>query len=132
MSEITTSDAVRDLMAMDAEVVPARMIAPVLKMSESVLIHRVKSGQWNEDALGRVVVSGNRVKFFRKDFLQKCGFIDPDPEEVTIKQLLSDIRDELKRMNKLTLAGMDLRQRMSLELMNDDEKKTASAATPAE
>ena len=118
MSEITTSDAVRDLMAMDAEVVPARMIAPVLKMSESVLIHRVKSGQWNEDALGRVVVSGNRVKFFRKDFLQKCGFIDLDPEYPPTEKMLQQIWEAL----------MDIR----ILLKAIANEKTASAATPAE
>ena len=91
MSEITMSDAVRDLMAMDAEVVPARMIAPVLKMSESVLIHRVKSGEWDQDTLGKYVISGNRVKFFRKDFLIKCGFMEPEPEGPTMEQLLTEI-----------------------------------------
>lgn len=91
MSEITMSDAVRDLMAMDAEVVPARMIAPVLKMSESVLIHRVKSGEWDPDILGKYVISGNRVKFLRKDFLIKCGFMKPEPEGPTMEQLLTEI-----------------------------------------
>jgi len=89
MSEITMSDAVRDLIAMDAEVVPARMIAPVLKMSESVLIHRVKSGEWDPDILGKYVISGNRVKFFRKDFLVKCGFMEPEKEEDPMHEALT-------------------------------------------
>ena len=89
MSEITMSDAVRDLMAMDAEVVPARMIAPVLKISESVLIHRVKNGEWDQDAMGKVVFSGNRVKFLRKDFLVKCGFMEPEKEEDPMHEALT-------------------------------------------
>ena len=95
------NDAVLRLMAMTDEVVPARLIAPVLKMSESILIHRVKTGQWNEDALGKVVISGNRVKFFRKDFLQKCGFIEPEPEEPTERQLLMRIIELLTDLNML-------------------------------
>ena len=95
------NDAVQRLMEMTDEVVPARLIAPVLKMSESILIHRVKTGQWNEDALGKVVISGNRVKFFRKDFLHKCGFIEPEPEEPTERQLLMRIIELLTDLNML-------------------------------
>lgn len=98
------NDAVQRLMEMTDEVVPARLIAPVLKMSESILIHRVKTGQWNEDTLGKVVISGNRVKFFRKDFLQKCGFLQPEPEEPTERQLLMRIIELLMDMNMLLAA----------------------------
>ena len=118
------SEAVRHLMAMTDETVSAKYIAPIVKMSESVIVKYAKDGTWN---LCRYVVSGNRVKFFRRDFLEKCGFVEPEPEEVTVKQLLAEIRDELKRMNKLTLAGMDLRQRLSLEFMNEDEQETATS-----
>ena len=101
MKDMMMSDAVQHLMVMTDEVVPARLIAPVLKMSESILIHRVKTGQWNEDTLGKVVISGNRVKFFRKDFLQKCGFIEPEPEEPTERQLLMRIIELLTDLNML-------------------------------
>ena len=108
MSEITMSDAIRDLMAMDAEVVPARMIAPVLKMSESVLIHRVKNGEWDQDAMGKVVISGNRVKFFRKDFLVKCGFLKPEPEGPTAEDLLFRI---IELLTDLSWMIADIRNR---------------------
>ena len=38
MSGPEMSDAVRNLMAIDAEVVSAKYIAPILKMSESVIV----------------------------------------------------------------------------------------------
>ena len=91
----TITEPVRNLMAMNSEVVSAKYIAPILHMSESVLIHRVKSGQWDQERLGKVVVSGNRVKFFRKDFLQKVGFLEPDPPEQSVQQLLETIVDQL-------------------------------------
>ena len=120
------NDAVQRLMAMTDEVVPARLIAPVLKMSESILIHRVKTGQWNEDTLGKVVISGNRVKFFRKDFLQKCGFIEPEPEK-------EDPTDEILKMLGNLLEGQSTIMRALQLILNDQmNEKTASAATLTE
>jgi len=94
--EIT--DAVRNLLAMTDEVVPAKYIAPIVRMSESVIIKYAKEGTWDQEHLGKYVVSGNRVKFFRKDFLQKCGFIEPDPEEKTAEQILMEMLEEVKAM----------------------------------
>lgn len=79
-----TADVQR-LIDMDVEVVSAKHIAPIVKMNESVIIHYAKTGQWN---LCKYVISGDRVKFFRKDFLQQCGFIDPEPEEPTEKEVI--------------------------------------------
>lgn len=100
MSEL--SPAVRNLMAMRDEVVSARHIAPVLKMSESVLVYRVKNGQWDQEQLGKVVVSGNRVKFFREDFLRKCGFLPPEKPERTTEDMLAEVI-ELIRVQNLML-----------------------------
>ena len=77
------TEAVRHLMAMPDEVVSAKYIAPILHMNPDVIIRYAKDGTWDADRLGNFIVSGDRVKFFRKDFLQKCGFMDPDPEEPT-------------------------------------------------
>ena len=127
------TDAVRTLMAMNAEVVPAKYIAPVLKMSESVLIHRVKSGEWDQDALGKYVISGHRVKFFRKDFLQKCGFVSADKPERTAEQLLKEISDRLDILTKAVICLQDARQReLFLRLVDELDKKTASVAAPAD
>lgn len=93
----TITEPVRHLMAMTDEVVSAKYIAPIVKMSESVIIHYAKTGQWN---LCRYVESGNRVKFFRKDFLQKCGFLEPEPEERTVEQLLTEMLEEVRAMRE--------------------------------
>ena len=89
------SEAVRHLMAMTDETVSAKYISPIVKMSESVIIKYAKDGTWN---LCRYVVSGNRVKFFRRDFLQQCGFVDPEPEEKTAEQLLMEMLEEVRAM----------------------------------
>ena len=68
------SDAVRELMAMTDDVVPAKCIAPIIGMSVSRMIGYAKSGKWDRSVCN-YVVSGNRVKFFRIDFLRKGGWI---------------------------------------------------------
>ena len=68
------SDAVLRLMMMQDEVVPAAAIAPVLQMRPDVMIRKAKDGTWDRGVCN-YVVSGNRVKFFRIDFLRKGGWI---------------------------------------------------------
>lgn len=126
----TITEPVRQLMAMDCEVVSAKYIAPVVKMSESVIIHRVKSGEWDPEMLGKYVISGNRVKFFRKDFLQKCGFIEPDMPERTVVQAIDDLREELHELRLIMLASLSIGPLIRLDELK--QKETASAATPAE
>ena len=95
------TEAVRRLMEMQDEVVSARHLAPIVKMHPSVIIQYAKEGQWDQERLGKFVISGDRVKFFRKDFLQKCGFMDPEPEKPTAEQLLERIVQLLTDMNWL-------------------------------
>jgi len=85
------SEPVRLLMAMTDETVSAKYLAPILKMSESVIVKYAKDGTWDQDNLGKFVISGGHVKFFRKDFLIKCGFMEPEPEGPTMEQLLTEI-----------------------------------------
>ena len=107
----TITEPVRQLMAMDCEVVSAKYIAPVVKMSESVIIHRVKSGEWDPEMLGKYVISGNRVKFFRKDFLQKCGFMEPEKAEPTVEQLMQRVIQLLMDMNWLLAERLNEKNR---------------------
>ena len=72
MTEVSAS--VRALIEYPGEVVPARMIAPVLGMHPSVIIRMAKTGTWDKGVCN-YIVSGKRVKFFRLDFLRKNGFI---------------------------------------------------------
>ena len=87
-----TADVQR-LMDMEDEVVTAKDLAPIVKIHPQTIIEYAKTGKWN---LCRFVISGDRVKFFRKDFLQKCGFVDPEPEEPTELKLMSLIVNKLE------------------------------------
>ena len=116
-------EAVERLKAMEDMTVSAELIAPVLKMNPDVLRKRVRDGDYK---LSAVHVSGDRIRFFRKDFLQKIGELPPD-EKPTVEQLLEGILEELKLMNKLTLARMDISQRLALEIMNSKENETADS-----
>lgn len=134
MKDMMMSDAVQHLMDMNCEVVSAKYIAPILKMSESVIVKHVKDGIWDADRLGNYVVSGGRVKFFRKDFLQKCGFMDPEPEGKTDERL---ILEQLLAVNEaLTLICQMLTLMMKphqLDALNElIDKKTAGAGTPTD
>ena len=93
------SEAVNRLMEMDDDMVFAKDIAPILHMKPDVIIKYAKDGTWDQERLGNFVLSGDRVKFFRRDFLQKCGFIEPDPEEPTERQLLERIVQLLTDQN---------------------------------
>jgi len=139
LEDMKMTDAVRNLMAMNSEVVSAKYIAPVLKMSESVIVKYAKDGTWDADRLGNYVISGGHVKFFRKDFLQKCGFLEPDPEEPTDHQLIIaivDVLETLLKTQKMMLEQID-QQNDLLHAMIPGyalrfNEKTAGAGTPTE
>ena len=111
-------DPVQVLMDMKDETVSAKYLAPIVKMSESVIVKYAKEGKWDQDKLGKFVISGGHVKFFRKDFLQKCGFLEPEKAEPTVEQLLMRVIQLLMDMNWL------LAERLN--------EKTADAATPTD
>lgn len=71
---IEYSPAVRELMAMTDEVVPASAIAPIIHVHPSVMISQAKKGTWDRGVCN-YIVSGRCVKFFRIDFLRKGGWI---------------------------------------------------------
>lgn len=109
---------VQRLIDMEDEMILARDIAPIIHVKPDVIIKYVKTGQWDADRLGNYVISGDHVKFFRKDFLQKCGFLEPEKEAPTVKQLLMRVIQLLMDMNWL------LAERLN--------EKTAGAATPTD
>lgn len=150
--QITMNDAVQHLMAMNSEVVSAKYIAPILKMSESVIVKYAKDGTWDQDKLGKFVISGGHVKFFRKDFLQKCGFLEPEKEEhvdekqeardmVQIRQLegmqlicksMISLGNTLHLIIKMLDCMMTPEQRLIYEIRYADNENTAGAATPTD
>ena len=125
------SDPVKVLMEMTDETVSAKYIAPILKMSPSVIVKYAKDGTWDADRLGNFVISGGHVKFFRKDFLVKCGFMEPEKEKPTMDQLLKELVIRLKVVQNAILCMMSDEQRLNLAttLLNE---KTAGAATPTD
>lgn len=119
------SDAVLDLMNRTDEVVPAEAIAPILKMHPDVIRKYAKDGTWDSDRLGNYVISGGRVKFFRKDFLQKCGFMEPEKEEDPTREILT-------MLGKLLEGQSTIMRALSLMLDRQMKEKTAGAATPTD
>ena len=105
------SEAVRHLMAMHEEVVAAKYLAPILHMDPSVIVKYAKDGTWNQDTLGKFVISGGHVKFFRKDFLQKCGFMEKEPDKPTVEELLYRIIQLMTDMNWMLIDLLKDRQR---------------------
>ena len=112
------NDPVKVLMEMTDETVSAKYIAPILKMNPSVIVKYAKDGTWDADRLGKYVISGGHVKFFRKDFLVKCGFMEPEPEWPSAEKMLAQIWEAL----------MDIR----ILLKAIANEKTAGAGTPTD
>lgn len=116
-------DPVQVLMDMKDETVSAKYLAPILKMPPDRIVHYAKTGKWDIKKWGNFIISGDdpktsHVKFFRKDFLQKCGFLEPEKEAPTVEQLLMRVIQLLMDMNWL------LAERLN--------EKTAGAATPTD
>lgn len=68
------TEDVRRLMSMDSEMISAADLSPIVRMHPQVIIYYAKTGQWPRE-ICNYIVSGNRVKFFRVDFLRKGGWI---------------------------------------------------------
>ena len=100
-SDIRDNEYVRALIECDLEVVPASMIAPIIRMHPSTMIDHVRKGEWN---LCATVISGDHVKFFRRDFLRKAGLIDAKDE--LIMQVLEEVK-ELRRLVESVMKGAE-------------------------
>lgn len=94
-------EAINIMMMMESVTVNADLIAQALGMNPGVLRKHVKDGDYK---ISKVEICGDRVRFFRKDFLQAIGEMAPDPPEITdsdrldsIIQLLADIMTELRK-----------------------------------
>ena len=57
-----------------------------------MLRKHVKDGEY---LISKYEICGDRIRFFRKDFLQAIGEMPPDPEEPTDHQLLEEIHEAL-------------------------------------
>ena len=116
---LTPEEAIRALKEMDAAFVSADMIAPVLRMSPDVLRKHVRYGEYE---LSQVDVCGGRVRFARKDFLQKIGEMPPDKPERTIVQAIDELKDELHDIGLILLAQMSIGPLIRLDELKQKEK----------
>lgn len=68
--------ALKRLLEMEDEMVYAKDIGPVLGKHPQILINAVKSGIWDRGICNVSYIPGEKtVKFYRRDFLQKGGWI---------------------------------------------------------
>ena len=84
-----------------------------------------KDGTWDADRLGNFVISGGHVKFFRKDFLQKCGFLEPEKEEDPTTEML-------QMLGKLLEGQTTIMRALRIMIDYQIKEKTADAATPTD
>lgn len=112
-------EAINILKRMDTVTVGPALIADALGMNVGVLRKHVRDGDY---LISKVDVCGDRIRFFRKDFLEQIGEIEKEPEEPTDHQLMVTIVDALIAMLNT--------QKTILQLVNDHMKETAGAATP--
>ena len=108
-------EAIDIMMMMESVTVNADLIAQALGMNPGVLRKHVKDGEYH---ISKYEICNDRIRFFRKDFLQKIGEIPEDPEEPTDHQLLEKIWETL----------MDIR----ILLKAIANEKPAGAATPTD
>ena len=108
-------EAIDIMMMMESVTVNADLIAQALGMNPGVLRKHVKDGDYH---ISKYEICNDRIRFFRKDFLQKIGEMPEDPEEPTDHQLLEKIWETL----------MDIR----ILLKAIANEKPAGAATPTD
>ena len=107
--------AVEALKGMDTMTVGPELIAKALKMSPSVLREHVRRGEYKISA---VDVCGGRIRFFRKDFLQKIGELPEDEPEKTDSDRLDEIIELIRVQNTMLmemLAYVKLGRKESIE-----------------
>lgn len=123
-------EAINLLMMMESVTVNADLIAQALGMNPGVLRRHVKDGDYK---ISKYEVCGDRVRFFRKDFLQQIGEIPMDPPERTEMAVMEDILRQLVMVCDLLDEQNDL-----LHAIHDPirpvrkMKKAAGAATPTD
>ena len=119
-------EAIEIMKMMESVTVNADLIAQALGMNPGVLRKHVKDGDYHISAYE---VSGDRVRFFRKDFLQKIGEMPPDMPERTVVQAIDDLREELHDIGLILLSQLSIGPAERLLELKEKEK-TAGAATP--
>lgn len=83
-------EAIDIMLMMESVTVNVGLVAQALSMSPGVLRKHVKDGEYT---ISKYEICGDRIRFFRKDFLQQIGELpkDPEPEDVETSVYLSVI-----------------------------------------
>jgi hypothetical protein len=108
-------EAIDIMKRMDTVTVIPALVAQALGMNPDVLRKHAKDGEYKISAFE---VTGNTVRFFRKDFLQKIGEMDPDPEARTDSDRLDEIIELIRVQNTMLmemLAYVKLGRKESIE-----------------
>lgn len=121
-------EAVNILMMMESVTVNADLIAQALGMNPGVLRKHVRDGDYHISAYE---VCNDRIRFFRRDFLQKIGEMPPDMPERTVVQAIDDLREELHDIGLVLLSQLSIGPAERLLELKEKEK-TAGAATPTD
>ena len=121
-------EAIDIMMMMESVTVNADLVAQALGMNPGVLRKHVRDGEYHISAYE---VCNDRIRFFRKDFLQKIGEIPEDPPERTTAQALDDLREELHEIRLILRAQLSIGPALLLEELRAKEK-TAGAGTPTD
>ena len=121
-------EAIDILMMMESVTVNAYLIAQALGMNPGVLRKHVRDGEYH---ISKYDICNDKIRFFRKDFLQAIGELPPDLPERTTAQALDDLREELHEIRLILRAQLSIGPALLLEELRAKEK-TADAATPTE
>ena len=83
-------EAIDIMLMMESVTVNVDLVAQALSMSPGVLRKHVKDGEYT---ISKYEICGDRIRFFRQDFLQQIGELpkDPEPKDVETSVYLSVI-----------------------------------------
>lgn len=81
-------DAIEIMKMMESVTVNADLIAQALGMNPGVLRKHVRDGNYH---FSKYEICGDRIRFFRKSFLQNIGELPPDPEYPSTEQMLQQM-----------------------------------------
>ena len=124
----TQREAIEIMKMMESVTVNADLIAQALGMNPGVLRKHVRDGDYH---ISEYEVCNDRIRFFRRDFLQKIGEMPPDLPERTVVQAIDDLREELHDIGLILLSQLSIGPAERLLELKEKEK-TAGAATPTD
>ena len=124
----TQREAIDIMKMMESVTVNSDLIAQALGMNPGVLRKHVRDGDYHISAYE---VCNDRIRFFRRDLLQKIGEMPPDMPERTVVQAIDDLREELHDIGLVLLSQLSIGPAERLLELKEKEK-AAGAATPTD